>query len=87
MYKKYHGKNYLYSFLKERGYDVPKRKEMEYKFYRGSEWLEGDFLKAYSPIRDVIFVTVKAECDEREIEIEYSKYENGVITYQKLRRR
>ena len=79
---KYHGKNYLYGFLKEHGYVVPKRKEMEYKFYRGNEWLCGYLLEAYSPKRDVIYVTVKEEREEREIQIEYSKYVNGALEYQ-----
>lgn len=82
---RYHGKNYLYNFLKEHGYAVQKRKEMDYNFYRGREWLKGDLLKAYSPERNVIFVTVKAECEEREIEVEYTMYVNGVIAHQNKR--
>lgn len=81
---KYHGKNYLYKFLQEHGYDVPMRKEMEYKFYRGSEWLKGFLLEAYSPKRDVIYITLKEEDvdNDKIVEIEYSKYVNGVIDYQ-----
>ena len=82
---KYHGKNYLYGFLKEHGYAVPKRKEMEYEFYHGSEWLRGYLLEAYSPMRDVIYVTVKEECEEREVQVEYSKYVNGLLEYQENR--
>lgn len=84
---KYHGKKYLYDFLMEHGYTVPNRKEMEYKFYRGSEWLKSFLLEAYSPMRDVIYVTVKEEHEEREVQIEYSKYVNGVLEYQEKRGR
>ena len=80
----YHKKNYLYKFLAERGYSVPKKAEMVYEFYRGSEWLRGDLLKAYSPARGVVYVTVKEEREEREVQVEYSKYENGVLVYQVL---
>lgn len=80
----YHGKNYLYNFLKEHGYTVPKRKEMKYRFFRSSEWLESYLIKAWSPLRDIIFVTVKEECDDRAIEVEYTKFVKGVIVFQKL---
>lgn len=81
---KYHGKNYLYKFLQEHGYDVPMRKDMEYTFYRGSEWLRSYLLEAYSPKRDVIYITLKEEDvdNDKIVEIEYSKYVNGVIDYQ-----
>ena len=80
----YHKKTYLYKFLAERGYSVPKKSEMVYEFYRGSEWLRGDLLEAYSPARGVVYVTVKEEREAREVQVEYSKYENGVLVYQVL---
>lgn len=81
---KYYKKTYLYNFLADRGYSVPKKIWMEYEFYRGNEWLRGDLLEAYSPKRGVIYVTVKENREEREVEVEYSKYENGVLVYQVL---
>lgn len=84
----YHGKKYLYSFLKERGYEVPKMKEMNYAFYRGAEWLKTWFeeIRVISPCRGVIYVTVNQEDDENTGKklppIEYSKYVDGNLTYQ-----
>lgn len=81
----YHGKNYLYDFLKEHGYDVPKRKEMQYSFFRGSEWLKSDLLEAWSPIRNVIFVSVKEyRVGQMKKEIEWSRYTNGICVFKKL---
>ena len=38
----YLGKTKLYKFLKDKKYNVPKMKDMEYEKYRGSEWLKTD---------------------------------------------
>ena len=81
----YHGKNYLYDFLKEHGYDVPKlKKEMQYSFFRGSEWLKSDLLEAWSPKRDVILVTAKREGENHNAELERTQYIKGVIVFKKL---
>ena len=79
----YHGKNYLYDFLKEHGYDVPKRKEMQYSFFRGSELLKSDRLEAWSPKRDIIFVSVKEDCGEQIKEVEWSKFNKGICEFKK----
>lgn len=82
----YHGKRYLYNFLKEHGYDVPKMKEMQYYNHRGSEWLKTDLedIELYSPSRGVIYVTINdiddETCDKHKAE--YSEYVNGVLNYQ-----
>lgn len=81
---KYHGKIYLYNFLKERGYEVPKRKEMTYSFFRGAEWLKSDLLEAWSPKREMIFVRVKEDRGEEDVEIEWSQYINGVCIFKKM---
>lgn len=84
---KYYGKRYLYNFLKEQGYDVPKLKEMSYHFYRGSEWLKSYYeeIKVYSPKRGNICVTLREYDEEREcfFEKEYSVYVDGILNYQK----
>lgn len=85
---KYHGKRYLYNFLKEHGCDVPIMKHMRYEFYRGTEWLKTAFNEIYvnSPTRGVIFVILNEiddETDEKK-QVEYSKYVNGVLTYQEM---
>lgn len=36
----YLGVRKFYSLLKDLGYDIPKLKDMEYRFYRGSEFLD-----------------------------------------------
>ena len=79
----YSGKKQLYKFLKDKGYNVPIMKLMEYTFYRGDEWLKYYDLKLYSPARGVIYVTVCEENkDGEQVEKEYSKYMNGVLNYQ-----
>lgn len=85
---KYHGKRYLYNFLKEHGYNVPKMKEMNYAFYRGSEWIMSAFKEIYvsSPVRNVIYVSLN-EIDEetdKKVTTEYSEYVNGVLDYQTI---
>lgn len=80
---KYHGKNYLYDFLKKQGYDVPKKNVMNYSFYRGSEWIKSDRLEAWSPMRDIIFVSVKEDCGEQIKEIEWSKFNKGICEFKK----
>lgn len=80
----YHGKNYLYDFLKKHGYDVPKRKEMRYSFHRGSEWLKSDLLEAWSPKREMIFVSVKEGRGGQIKEVEWSKYNSGICEFKKL---
>ena len=80
----YHGKNYLYDFLKKHGYDVPKRKEMQYSFFRGSEWLKSDLLEAWSPKREMIFVSVKEDRGEQIKEVEWSKFNKGICEFKKL---
>ncbi len=83
--KRYFGKRYLYNFLKEHGYDVPKMKDMLYEFYHGDErlidlWEEK--IKLYSPTRRVIYVTIYENTDTGQNELEYSKYVDGVLNYQ-----
>ena len=83
---KYNGKRYLYNFLKEHGYKVPKMKEFNYEFYRGTEWLKSWFreIEVYSPVRRVVYVTINEydeETDEKKC-AEYSKYIDGVLNYQ-----
>ena len=83
---KYHGKKYLYNFLKAHGYNVPKMREMNYEFYRGSEWLKTlwNEIEVFSPSRGVIYVTLNDIDDETaaKTQAEYSKYVDGVLTYQ-----
>lgn len=90
----YHGKRYLYNFLKERydlsailDYDRPvKMADFNYAKRRGFEWLETAFkeIQLTSPCRDVIYVTINEIDDEtgKKTQIEYSKYINGVLNYQ-----
>lgn len=93
---KYYGKRYLYNFLKERGYNVPQFSEMEYKCYRGSEWLKSYPLTlGYDTVglevyvdgsqRNVIRV-VRNELSEDDIpyQVELSKYVDGDLNYQQL---
>lgn len=83
---KYHGKRYLYNFLKAHGYDVPKMREMNYTFYRGSEWLKAFWseIEVFSPTRGVIYVTLNDIDDEtcEKTQAEYSKYVNSTLNYQ-----
>ena len=79
----YAGKKELYNFLKDKGYEVAKMKEMRYEKYRGTEWLKYYDLDLYSPCRGVIYVTVYGEDAEgKEFEAERSKYVDGVLNYQ-----
>ncbi len=92
----YYGKKYLYNFLNER-YDIteilkdygikPKMKDFNYQFYRGDEWLKSfaEEIEIYSPCRGVIYVTLSEIDDETgdKHQIEYSKYVDGVLNYQK----
>lgn len=86
---KYYGKRYLYQFLDNYCYKVPKMKEMIYEKYCGNEWLKTPFeeIKLYSPSRGVIYVTVNLLDDEtgEKTEVEYSKYVHGVLNYQTKR--
>ena len=86
---KYYGKRYLFQFLKNYGYEVPKMKEMIYEKYRGNEWLKTAFeeIRLYSPQRGVIYVTINEIDDEtgKKTELEYSKYVYGVLDYQTRR--
>lgn len=85
MTAKYHGKRYLYDFLKEHGYDVPAMQYMKYKQYRGCEWLKYFEIDLYSPARGVIFVTIYGEDENSgKFQKEYSKYVDGVLDYQKI---
>ena len=63
---KYHGKKYLYNFLKAHGYNVPKMREMNYEFYRGSEWLKTlwNEIELFSFSRGVIYLTLNDIGDE-----------------------
>lgn len=73
----YQGKRKLYQFLVSHGYNVPKMKEMEYQFYRGSEWLRDFFheIELYSPHAGRVCVTTYEENSEGKI------VANEVCTY------
>lgn len=91
---KYYGKRYLYNFLKEHGYSVPKLKDMEYKYYRGSEWLKSELLVPFSAKAGIEVYVDSKQCDvfsvtlcELDIsgcprEVEFTRYQNGSIRYQ-----
>lgn len=91
---KYYGKRYLYNFLKEHGYSVPLLKDMEYKCYRGSEWLKSEPLASFSAKvgvevcvdsmqRDVVCVTLcELDINGHPCEVEFTRYQNGTIRYQ-----
>ncbi|MCM1440979.1 MAG: hypothetical protein NC131_17525 [Roseburia sp.] len=84
--KRYFGKRYLYNFLKEHGYAVPKMKEMNYKFFRGDEWLEtvvSKKIRLYSTqtIGIIAVHTYDYDEDGNKIETEYSVYSHGDLIY------
>ncbi len=83
--KRYFGKRYLYNFLKEHGYDVPKMKDLKYEFYRGREWLRTFFeeVELFSPNRRVIYVTIYEDTENRRKILKHSEYVDGVLNYQK----
>lgn len=85
---KYYGKRYLYNFVKKHGYNVPKMREMNYAFYRGSEWIKSAFEEIYvsSPTRGVVYVTLNDIDNETgaKMQAEYSKYVDGVLNYQTI---
>ena len=37
---KYHGKKWLYAFLRDKGYAIPKLKDFYYAKWRGDEWIK-----------------------------------------------
>ena len=46
---KYLGKKYLYNFLKDQGFSIPKLKDFYYAKWRGDEWIRGEkfFVMSY----------------------------------------
>lgn len=82
---KYQGKKRLYEFLVSHGYSVPKMKEMEYKFYRGSEWLRtfSRDIEIYASFPDYIRVTKYGENElGKMISTGLSVYRYGELYYQ-----
>ena len=49
-----------------------------------AERLKSDLLEAWSPKRDVIFVTAKREGENHNAELERTQYIKGVIVFKKL---
>ena len=79
---KYLGKRYLHKFLKAQGFNPPALKEMEYKVYRGDEFLESSELRLFMVRGKSIYLGVNEYDEERDKYIEVSRYtylltENG----------
>ncbi|MBQ4269195.1 MAG: hypothetical protein IJB97_06050 [Clostridia bacterium] len=69
---KYHGKKWLYEFLRDKGYAIPKLKDFYYAKWRGDEWIRGDEFFVMSYLGKAISLTVFAFDDDGErYEIEY----------------
>ena len=86
--KKYQGKKRLYEFLLSHGYDVPKMKEMKYKFYRGSEWLKDWYngIELYANAPHSIYGTWYEVDDKgKNKEIERTRYLHGECVYKTIR--
>lgn len=91
---KYLGKKKLYNFLVENGYTIPKMKEMEYRFYRGVEWLEtrleeNDVELYCDKGRSIsVYVYQRYESESGESkrkQIECSRYVDGNCVYRRNR--
>ena len=92
---KYYGKRYLYTFLKEHGYNVPHFRDMKYKHSRCNEYLESKPLTLdYGAAGIEVFVESRQRRairiwryelseDGRPYQVEWSNYYDGVLFDQK----
>ena len=82
---KYQGKRKLYEFLKTHGFAVPNIKEMQYDFYRGSEWIKCDEINlfAHSPKYMTVSTFICDEENGKMIEVGRFGYMNEICVYKR----
>ena len=71
---KYLGRRALYNFLIEKGYEVPKLKNMEYGKYHGDEWLKCGEIDVFCVRCKFIYVSVFEYIEERDFYFETGRY-------------
>ena len=80
----YQGKRKLYNFLKAQGFTVPKMKEMQYKFYRGKEWLRCDEIGLFRNFPNITVTTYAYDEEkDKDIEVGFFSYRNGECVYKR----